>query len=120
MGAVTPVVALILLSFAVLLGLALTAWAALTLRDGAGANAPAPEPRAPREDRRGSQLSNDVVRGARAPRKHPPADVELPLRRAPREPAAPAKPPLRQRASSDEDPFERFLRERSRSDDLDF
>lgn len=143
----SPVVSLMLLSFMLLIGFSLTVWAALTLRDGrrgarranGGAQGPearreeAPatrkearsaEPPAPvparRVERPDATATNDAVRGARAPRKHAPANDELPLRPAAEpERLEPLKPPTRPRAGSDDDPFERFLRERSGSDDLD-
>jgi hypothetical protein len=62
-----------------------------------------PQPRA--------DLTNDEVRGARAPRKHPPADAAA----AGRDASVRVRP--RPELRPGEDPFERFL-ERGRRDDF--
>jgi len=103
---------LMLLAFGSLLALLLALWLTLTVgervrRAQATSDHDASRPR-PRPD-----LTNDAVRGARAPRTHPPADAAV------RAPGADASVRVRPRPElrPDEDPFDRFL-ERGRPDDF--
>lgn len=103
---------LVLLAFGSLLTLLLALWLTLTVgervrRAEAAGELEEARPR-PRPD-----LTNDAVRGARAPRKHPPADAgvigpgrDASVRVRPRPELGPG-----------EDPFDRFL-ERGRRDDF--
>lgn len=103
---------LMLLAFGSLLTLVLALWLTLTvgervLRAQAATERDASRPRA-RPD-----LTNDAVRGARAPRKHPPADAGVAASRADASVRVRPRPELR----PDEDPFDRFL-ERGRPDEF--
>ena len=103
---------LMLLAFGSLLTLLLALWLTLTVRERirraeAADERDEPRPR-PRPD-----LTNDAVRGARAPRKHPPADAGVVAPRGDGSVRVRPRPELR----PDEDPFDRFL-ERGRPDDF--
>lgn len=107
-----PLTLLIGLAFAAVLLLALAAWLTLTAPTRAAAMARRDETRVMRDPRL-SEVSNDVVRGAKAPRKSAPLDAV-----APRTPAdVTVRPRTRPKPrSTDGDPFERFL-ERGRKRD---
>jgi hypothetical protein len=103
---------LMLLAFGSLLTLLLALWLTLTVRERVRRAEAAGE----REDARPRprpDLTNDAVRGARAPRKHPPADAGVGALRGDASVRVRPRPELR----PDEDPFDRFL-ERGRPDDF--
>ena len=100
---------LIALAFGAVLLLALAAWLTITVPTRAADLAQRAEARGARDPRR-SDVSNDVVRGAKAPRKSPPLDAVAPQSGEdvvvrPRPAAKPGG-----------DPFDRFL-ERGRKRD---
>lgn len=116
---------LIVLAFMAVLAALLALWFTVTLPTRAAAMRRQDEAR-PEPDPRPSDLSNDAVRGAKAPRKSMPIDAaaDLKVRRqetersrvgsTQEEPAAPAAPA---RKRPDGDPFDRFLdRDRSRDE----
>jgi hypothetical protein len=109
---VTQLTVLMLLAFGSLVTLLLALWLTLTVRDRVRRAQDATErvevPPRPRAD-----LTNDTVRGARAPRKHPPADAGV--AGAGRDASVRVRP--RPEGRPGEDPFDRFL-ERGRRDDF--
>jgi len=96
-----PMALLILLAFGSLVATCFAVWLLVTFHSRAELAERLAEARSEPSAHRLS-LSNDVVRGARAPRKHPPVDQpsvdRAPLPKANDAPARPAG-----------DPFERFL-----------
>lgn len=110
-----PLTSLILLSFGTLLLVLLAVWLTLTVNERAARAERAAqrtlEPAA-RPTRTRPDLSNDAVRGARAPRKRAPIDP------GPAAPAPEGGVRIRPRADgAGEDAFERFL-EPGRRDDF--
>jgi hypothetical protein len=103
---------LMLLAFGSLLTLLLALWLTLTVRERIRRAEAASERDEPRPRPR-PNLTNDAVRGARAPRKHPPADAGV----APPGGDASVRVRPRPELRPDEDPFDRFL-ERGRRDDF--
>jgi hypothetical protein len=101
----------IVLAFAAILVAMLAAWATLTLPTRIAAARRRAEEAAARPQPR-TDLSNDAVRGDRAPRKRPPLDAIAPT--GPDEAAVRVRP--RSERRSGEDPFDRFL-ERGRKRD---
>ncbi len=106
---------LIVLAFMSVLTLLFATWLTLTVRQRAARSEawPEPDPVRPRPTAAARrELSNDAVRGARAPRKHPPADSGVVA------PSAEGSVRVRPRARDGEDPFERFLEPGRRRDEF--
>lgn len=101
----------IVLAFAAVLVAVLAAWTTLTLPTRIAAARRRAEEAAERPQPR-RDLSNDAVRGNRAPRKRPPLDTIAPT--APDAAATRVRP--RPERRDGEDPFDRFL-ERGRTRD---
>lgn len=100
---------LIVLLFLLLIATATVTWLTLTARERIerAGRRPAAPPRAKR-----ATTSNDAVRGAKAPRKHAPADSGAVV------PPGEAGVRVRPRRTGGDDPFERFLDpDRRRRDD---
>jgi hypothetical protein len=101
----------IVLAFAAVLVAVLAAWATLTLPTRIAAARRRAEEEAGRPQPR-RDVSNDAVRGNRAPRKRPPLDAIAP---ADGDAVRVRKRPERR---GDEDPFERFLDRGRRRDEF--
>ena len=109
----SPLTNLIILSFLTLIAAAAVVWLMLTAGERI-ARARDAEEAAPSSSRRSrADVDNDAVRGAKAPRKHAPADAGY---LAPPGEATGVR--VQRRRSRDDDPFERFLDpDRARKDD---
>lgn len=111
MATMSPLTSLITVLFLLLIAVATVSWLTLTARERAARAQAAREARPEHEARR--DVSNDAVRGAKAPRKHAPVDSGL-------VPPGEAGVRVRPRRVGSEDPFERFLDpERRRRNDGD-
>lgn len=111
MTGMSPLTNLIVLMFLLLIAVAAVAWWTLTAGDRAMREQQGREERESREERPArpprTARSNDAVRGARAPRKHAPADAGSAT--PPVAPPGESGVTVRPRKRSGEDPFERFL-----------